>query len=826
MTKLYKYQKIGVKRIIRFRGRALLADEMGLGKAQPMSSKLLTPKGWKRMKNISTEDLVFGSDGEPHRVAGVYKQGIKKIYRVYFSDGSSTKCCGEHLWSVQTPCQKWRGKSYTTKSLNELKDTLTLKNGNRKYFIPITKPLQFPHRKQPIDPYVIGVLLGDGYLKHMVSLSNADSDIIERFKKRLPKGMTLNKTSSKYDYRVVNICNIGRKRNKPNLLNKVLTDLKIKVGSEKKFIPKIYKFGSIRQRTLLLQGLLDTDGGITDNIIEYNTVSKQLCKDVQFLVESFGGKAKMIKKIPTYKYNKVKMRGQIAYRLSLSFPASFVPFLCERKAIKYKPHTKYLPTRAMVKVEYVGKEECQCIAIDSKDHLYITDRCILTHNTLQALTFLKLRPQCLPALVVCPASVKWVWRNEIKEHTIFRPSIINGTNVRKGNPRDITIINYDLLHSWKKLLKKLGFKTLILDECHYIKSKKAQRTLAAVSIGKKTPYILALSGTPLTNRPNELFKVINLLHPKEFPSYSNYAWRYCGRRLDRFSGKWDDKGATHLDELHKKLKGLCMIRRTKKQVLKELPDKRRIVMPLELSPKDLEEYQNIQYNLIAHMRHTKVSRLSGYRRVAITMLRVHKQKAAEFKMKALLNWIDDFLEETDEKLVVFAWHVNIIQQIYDHYKKRIYNGTNNTKVAKSMARRLKGEPTNFCVKLHGSVATKERNQVIGRFQNSDDCRIFVGQLLAAGTGISLTSASNILMAELDFTPANHIQAEDRCHRIGQKNSVTIYYAIAKDTIEERLCRILQKKFKTVSVVLDGKSQNVKKEYNIYDLLLNTYKKGK
>jgi len=415
-------------------------------------------------------------------------------------------------------------------------------------------------------------------------------------------------------------------------------------------------------------------------------------------------------------------------------------------------------------------------------------------KTIQALTYLRLRPERLPVLVVCPASAKWVWRNEIKKHTQFRRSIINGRSVRKGNPKDITIINYDILPYWKDILAGGEFKTLILDECHYIKSYKAKRTKAAVSLGKRIPHILALSGTPLTNRPKELYTTLHLLHPDKFKSFVPYAFRYCNRRMTPWG--WDDNGASNLGELHEKLKSLCMIRRTKKEVLKDLPPKRRIVVPLDIERPN--EYKQIEKDFIGWLEKVNPGMAQRAKQAeTITKIAFLKRKAAELKLKAMLQWMDDFFEETDEKLLVFGWHRYFLNQLQNKYN-------------------------NSCVKLDGSTLPKNREKMVSDFQKKNHIKLFLGQIKAAGTAITLTAASTVVMGELSFVPADHVQAEDRVHRIGQTNSVNIYYLIAKDTIEEKLCRILEKKFKVVTSVLDGEKHKTN-EMDIYSQLIESYK---
>ena len=261
-------------------------------------------------------------------------------------------------------------------------------------------------------------------------------------------------------------------------------------------------------------------------------------------------------------------------------------------------------------------------------------------KTLEALTYLRLRPRTLPALVVCPASAKYVWKGETKKHTKFSGKILSGRTPRRFKPKDITIINYDVLFHWKKTLLKCGFKTLILDECQYIKSWKAKRTKAAISLGRKIPHILALSGTPITNRPKELYTTLHLIIPKQFPSFVPYAFRYCNRRMLPWG--WDDTGASHLDELHKKLKKSCMIRRTKQQVLKELPDKRRMVLPLPITRP--AEYKKAEKDFLGWLANKSVDKaVKAHKAIELVKLGYLKRLAADLKMKSVFLFLDTLL---------------------------------------------------------------------------------------------------------------------------------------------------------------------------------------
>jgi SWI/SNF-related matrix-associated actin-dependent regulator 1 of chromatin subfamily A len=416
-------------------------------------------------------------------------------------------------------------------------------------------------------------------------------------------------------------------------------------------------------------------------------------------------------------------------------------------------------------------------------------------KTVIALTFLRIRPALRPALVVCPASAKWVWKAEIRKHTKLTCRILNGkTPKHYRRLPDVTIINYDILSAWKNHLKDMGFQVLIIDECHYGKNWKARRTKALASLGKCSEHILALSGTPLTNRPKELFTTLKLLVPWKFNSFVPYAFRYCNRRMTPWG--WDDTGASHLDELHDILLQTCMIRHTKSEVLKELPPKRRTVVPLPIQkPAEYAEAEDDFIKWLAKRDVKKAKRAENAEQ--LVKLGYLKRLAAELKMKAVIEWVDNFFEETDEKLVLFAFHKKVIE-------------------------RLKAEYPKTSVVIDGSTSQKDREKNVLSLGKDKKTRLFIGQIVAAGTAITLTSASTVAFVELDWVPGNHIQAEDRCHRIGQKNHVQVYYLIAKNTIEQDLCKVIQKKSKIITSVLDGASKN--NDMNVFDQLMKTFEK--
>lgn len=380
-----------------------LLGAAGTGKAQPLDAKVLTPDGWRLMGEIKPGNSVIARDGSATPVEAVFPQGEKDIFRVHFTDGTSAECCPEHLWYTETALDRDAHRAGSVKSLEEIMGSLRARGGKRNHSIPITGAIQFPERELPLDPYLLGCLLGDGSLAHGVGLTSKDKPLIEECSRLLkPLGCALVKTKHRpCDYNVSSYLKDpkaeGSERRDPftgervaggpNPVKAILSVLGLAgVKSEGKFIPDAYKFSSEAQRLALLQGLMDTDGTVGKGGDKtYSTVSPRLCEDVRFLVESLGGTATVTTGRGWYTYKGERKQGQLSYCLHICLPNGVVPFRLARKAERVRPATKYHPRRYVDRVEYVGRKAAQCIRVAHPDHLYLTDHCIVTHNTLCAL---------------------------------------------------------------------------------------------------------------------------------------------------------------------------------------------------------------------------------------------------------------------------------------------------------------------------------------------------------------------------------------------------------------------------------------------------------
>ena len=397
-------------------------------------------------------------------------------------------------------------------------------------------------------------------------------------------------------------------------------------------------------------------------------------------------------------------------------------------------------------------------------------------KTIMATAWLRAHREAWPAVVVCPASVKWVWEREGREGGLF-PTVLEGAKADRTVDGEIAIVvNYDVLAVWLPVLRAARPRTVILDECHYCSSPKAKRTAAVVQLCRGVPNVLALSGTPMVNRPRELFSVLHLLRPDEFPRRWDFLYRFCDPKVTPWGVKFD--GASNAEELNQLLLSTVMVRRTKIECLPDLPPKLRDTVPLPLS--DPAEYERAEEDFLAWLRGIDEGKARRAAKVeAMAKVGYLLRLAAKLKMRAALNWIEDWLEESGEKLVVFGHHTDVLHGLTEKLSR--WNP----------------------VLIDGSVPTGKRAALVDRFQADPDCRLFVGNIQAAGTGLTLTAASTVAFVESSWRPGEVNQAEDRCHRIGTTEPVWCHHLVARGTMEDRQRRIIAEKQRMLDAVLDG-----------------------
>jgi phosphate starvation-inducible protein PhoH and related proteins len=361
------------------------------GRAQPLDEPVLTPTGFRPIGELEVGDLVVGRNGLPTPVLGVHPQGVRDVYRVTSQDGASTLACGEHLWTVRTPEDKRDGVQRTV----DTRDMMgKLRRGDvHRYELPLVDPVEFVPQEVPLDPYALGLLLGDGCITAATTprFTTADPELADALEGAW-EGIELVRKSG-FDY-VLRHQHGGRGGLKiANPVTSTLRELGIAgCDSSTKFVPEVYKLNSAWVRLFVLQGLLDTGGGPSTQPgrtgrIEYSTTSSRLRDDVVWLVRSLGGVAtcrtrRAEEREPGLANGKPVHHRHDAYVLDIRLPAGFSPFRLTRKQAVYDATGGGRPMRFVERIEPAGRQETVCISVAAQDSLYVTDDFLVTHNTL------------------------------------------------------------------------------------------------------------------------------------------------------------------------------------------------------------------------------------------------------------------------------------------------------------------------------------------------------------------------------------------------------------------------------------------------------------
>lgn len=422
---------------------------------------------------------------------------------------------------------------------------------------------------------------------------------------------------------------------------------------------------------------------------------------------------------------------------------------------------------------------------------------IIVHNcgkTIQALGMINSDPSIRSVLVICPASIKLNWQREA-EKWLVRPMTIGIAN-GVFPTTDMVIINYDILAKHREAIFARRHDLLIADECHYVKNPKAQRTkLLLGSRRDKLEPIPArrrvfMTGTPIVNRPVELWPIVQALDPDDLgANFMKYTSRYCGAYRSKYGRV--NTGASNLQELQQRLRTKFMVRRLKVDVLSELPPKRRqvIVLP-QNGTTDLIDQENSVSRAVEAARvavieaevggnkaayEAAVASLREAESVAFETMSTLRRLIAEAKVPHVIGHVQECLEATD-KVVLFCHHLSVAHALREAFPD--------------------------CAYLTGETKIEDRQAAVDRFQSDPKCRVFVGGIKAAGVGITLTASSHVVFAELDWTPAGISQAEDRCHRIGQVDSVLVQHLVFDGSLDARIAKTVLEKQDVIDRALD------------------------
>jgi len=420
-------------------------------------------------------------------------------------------------------------------------------------------------------------------------------------------------------------------------------------------------------------------------------------------------------------------------------------------------------------------------------------------KTLVSLMYCQHHLEKRPVVIVCPATLKLNWKSEIEkwlgEKKIQVLSGLPNENNQLDPEAEFYIVNYDIIRNIHKKnveIKHSGWinyfnkvEILIIDESHKIGNSQTYQSKAVRELCDIAKHIIPLTGTPFRNSADELWSILNKVKPSVASTRYDFRFRYCNPRHNGFG--WQYNGISNAKELNEYL-NYCMIRMKKTDVLKDLPQKTIQIMPIELESSDMAKYKaeirGIVDNISKYDNKKKKACIFRLRRIL-----------GDAKAKVVKKWLTDFFDNNNEKFVMFAHHKKAISELMKSHKNS--------------------------VKIDGDIDVKKRQNIVEEFQNNGDIKLFVGGISAAGVGITLTSACYGGFTELPFVPADFDQCCDRLVRIGQERPVTIYVFVAKGTLDEYLCEIIDYKREITEKIIDGKF----KESDIIESLIQKLIEG-
>ncbi len=443
-------------------------------------------------------------------------------------------------------------------------------------------------------------------------------------------------------------------------------------------------------------------------------------------------------------------------------------------------------------LEYMPFQRAGIAFASSRKNILIADEMGLG-KTIQAIGTINLDANAKNILVICPASLKLNWARELAKWLVLprKTEILNGKESEKQS--EIYIVNYDILskHDW---LAEKEWDIVVCDEAHYAKNPKAARTKACLSILRKAKKKIMLTGTPIMNRPVELQTILAALGCDFAQNWIGYVTKYCDGYRSKWG--WDVKGASNLDDLQEKLRSTVMIRRLKKDVLVDLPAKTRQIIEipttgfsavLKAEEKVMSSYEEKRKELAALKKQAeaqkddasfaaKIDALKTSMQIAFAEIARVRHETALAKTGFTIDYITDMLE-SENKIILFCHHQDVLDQIFQAFP-------------------------GIAVKFTGAMSAEEKQKSVDRFQSDPACKIFVGSIMAAGTGITLTAASTVIFHELALTPGAMSQAEDRAHRIGQQGNVLVQHLVVDGSIDSSIAKMLKAKQEIIEKSLD------------------------
>lgn len=733
------------------RRRTLIADEPGLGKGHPLTTRILTPDGYTPIGKISVGDKVILSSGKPGDVLGVFDRGMLPVYRVETNDGASTLVDGEHLWTIYDE----ELEAFVTVDTMEVRGRVM--RGEKPCIPLVAAPVEFNVRTDCTDAFKAGVTCAKRELFN-------DAPEID---------------------------------------------------------PTRYETAAPHQRKAFLSGVLRTLGRVRGEDSHFRILVKAPLKSAVFadvivqIVRSLGGMA-------------ILHRSFTRWRIDIYLPDDLWQPLVGYKVTARKMNKRWktfqpgVPPRYITKVTPAGNDLVRCISVNSQDNLYLTDEYLVTHNTVSALGVGNNLPEVNSMLIICLASHKIHWQRAVEKWDMHGLSV----GIAEGDffpDTECVVINYDILHRHYDAIRAGRWGLLVCDEAHVLQNESSRRTLnvfggklrvpeggdaddvddegnivkskkkkGAKKVWKKWEGIEAerevyLTGTPIPNRVKNMWTIIKRCDPRGLGrNYDAFARRYCGA-FETFHGM-DDNGASNLTELNRILKDRFMVRHLKNDVLKDLPPKVRQVVPL--SGEGLQKKLQAEKDAVAEL-------IAAYEAQMGIHVDMDTESLAELVMRARPQMFDDYAKGVDDdigkgtplnKLAIARAELALakVPMAIEYISNLMNQGLKVVVFAyhRVVIEALKERWSNSCALIYGGTPTKKRQAEADRFQEDENCNPFIGQYTAAGTGYTLTTAYHVVCIEMTWLPYELSQAEDRCHRIGQEDTVFVHHLIVEGSMDE------------------------------------------
>lgn len=760
-------------------GRGLLGADCGLGKAQRIDQRILTDAGWKQIGDAKVGMRVYGSDGCLHDIIGVYPQGVKQLACVRFSDGSEVVCDWEHLWYTESQQQAYQGRRGTVKTTAEIfAKGIEFKGGQKKNFIPLIQPLSLPSRLHVIDPYTLGVMIGDGGMTHGNCRVACPDFEFTADELPLPAGCQWSRKVTPGRCKTFSIIG-GEHWNSPNPVTVELRRLGLQgLRSEQKFVPHEYLYAATETRLALLQGLLDTDGHAAGPCIEYTTASRQLSDDVLFLVRSLGGTATLSQEPAHYTKDGNRVDCLDKYRSVVKLPARMAPFRLARKANAYTPVQRKNPLKSIVEISEAGQGEAICIAVNAPDCLYVTEGFTLTHNTPMSLVWAEnvVRHTNRPVLILAPLGVSHQTVREASKFGVEAHRSADG----KACP-NITVTNYERLDKFNPD----DYSGVVCDEASILKHWSGATQKTVTRFLSKVPYRLLCTATPAPNDYIELGTLSEALGELTYTEMLGIFFR-------QLSDDEKKRRATVDDIIHSKRLSWRVLQSFGQWALRPHafePFWKWVASWARAcrKPSDLGPFSDTEFTLPALNRrdHVITPRTAppGYLftvpAFGLNQERGERRRTLDERSELVVN-----LTKDSDSAVVWCY-------LNDE--------------ADRLGREIKG-----AVEVKGSQSADEKEELILAFLNQQ-ARVLVTKPKIAGLGLNLQHCAHVVTF-VTHSYEQFRQLIGRCHRFGQKRTVTLDVIATEGEVNVK--KNMERKEKLASLMFDSIIQNMNDAVNV------------